>query len=512
LSEGEKKMQKDLPDDFRFAPTTSTKTKMMKQAQDDAAYLDKFTEMVSKQKIEHNLGLQKNYMLYKIGVDMMRGHNLIPLDIASPVIYSKKYAQLADPNHRCHRETCKMRSLKRGTYIDPVTDSSFDADDDLYVCAGLFNQRENGDKMTLLPGSMKFHMCGSLCNAFEMSQHDVVEEKTMRVIHQSDDCGFCPITMRSRARMISNIPRYTDAPMSSKAINQIAQADYINYQESEENKTVGPIRRSRNRRSSRKTAEQRTADTNEDNLTIVLNILLSVESKQYCFDQSTVPYAIEKTRGFMNSRYRDTRYNDGLVLPQAYMIWNNLLNVHLKDSAPILFDCKERKKPTCERVRRVWRMIIESPYITQFSAGNVPNNSKKQKPGHSQFTAIATAVIFALADKGIFVNYHLPGEEFISLGIHMNGEDCVLQILPRDEDIGKAIIRKEDIPLALTRLKKHLKIDIKTPSNGASVIRECANSYIKRFSNELLKAIQEGAAVEDAMSEYKDKCASLVID
>jgi hypothetical protein len=486
----------------------------MKQTQDDVVHLEQFLELAAKQKIDQNLDLQKNYMLHSIGVDMMNGHGLSPLDISSPTNYAKKYAKSADANHKCHRERCYMKSLRRGEYVDSVTGKKFDADPNLYVCAGLFSQHENDAKMTLQPGSMKFHMCGSHCNAFEMLQHDVVDQDTMRVVHQSDDCGFCPITMCSRGSMISNIPRFNDIPMSSKAISEIAFADVSAYQETEDNKIVGPIRRSRNRRSSkRKTAEQRADDTNEENLTIILNVLMSIESKQYCFNQSTLPYAIERTRGFMNSRFRVAlNNNDGLILPQAFMIWNNLLNTHLKDNALTLFDCTHRKKPTCERVRRVWRMITESPCVTQFSTGNVPNNSKKQKPGHFQFTAIATAVIFALSDKGIFVNYHLPGEEFISLGVHTDGEECVIQILPRDEDIGKAIIRKEDIPLALTRLKKHLKIDVKTPSNGASVIRECAIYYIKRFSNELLKAIQEGASIEDAMSEYKDKCTSLIID
>lgn len=481
-----------------FAPNlneVATHTALHRQVTDHnaregiATQLDAIGKILSDERHVETLNAQKDTLRFIAGQSLLESKKInwhMPQQVIDFVKdWSDKF-----PPHTCHMNTCDMINLKRGSFVHPVTGKTYYSNGDFYICSGLFISPES---KLVRYGSMRVHQCGSACELIE-SNTIKPEVQTSNFQQKGDDSGHCPITNMAKHVQRQKTPGFNDAKISAANLGKLTECDRKDY--------LGVEPEPKRRRLGRKkkvfdvvTPEMRSK------FEVIISIITSVASQRRYFRQCVFSKVEEHA---VRAVKEELRANPDAPLETRFHIYinrlRNLIPVHMHTPGVPLD--KSRYPIIVERVRLVWKTVMESPYVTQNSAKNGQN--KRDKPVNPSFDNVCATCIFAMSIAGIFIGYEavdgtIPRKNF-----------C---FLPVDDDIKRVAVPPDKITTVLNVVKKAPNtLDNKTYRETIKVVMMCVSSYVKQYAQDATDDIKAGVPVLEATNNYIRRCEALCID
>jgi hypothetical protein len=341
-------------------------------------------------------------------------------------------------------------------------------------------------------GSMHVHQCGSAC---ELIESNTVKSEAQSVSFQQkgDDSGHCPITNLAKHVQRQKTPGFNDAKISAANLGKLTECDRKDYLGVEHE----PKRRRLGRK--KKVFDVVTPEM-QGKFEVIITIITSVASQRRYFRQCVFNKVEEHA---VKAVKEELRVNPRTPLETQLHIYinrlRNLIPAHMhKPNAPL---DKKRYPIIVERIRLVWKTVMESPYVLQNSSKK--GQTKRDKPVNPSFDNICATCIFAMSIAGIFIGHEaidgrIPGKNF-----------C---FLPVDDNLKRVAIPPDKITTVLDVVKKAPNtLDNKTYRETIKIIMVCVSSYVKQYAQDATADIKAGGSVQVATNTYFARCEALCV-
>lgn len=452
--------------------------------------LDAVTQLLIDERCAEQYDAQRDMLHFLIGKKVMEAQNLEGTPQAI-INYAKRWSEDFEHRyglHECHMFRCEMFQLPRGKFTHPVSQREFMSTGDFYICAGI----------TITPGSsvvkygsLRIHQCGSACEVIAINTGKV--GSTAGFQHKGDDTGHCPITGILKHVQRMKTPGFNEAKISTNNLAKIAECDRKDYLGVDR----APKRRCLTRK--KKVFDEMTPEM-EGKFETLMTIITSLHSQSRYFRQCI----FEKVKEEADKSLKVAMQDPAAPLVELCTGYNLKLRSRIPNELGTLneFKDKSRYPVIMERVRRVWKTVLESPYVKQNSVRR--GTTKRDKPVNPTFDNICAATIFAMAQYGIFIGYTAINGSF--------PERHNFCFLPIDSSIKRSAVPPNKVAYVLDVVKKAPKnLDNSTYYEHVKVITACVSSYVNQYAQEAMEAIKTGDSLQQAMASYIRQCEALVI-